>query len=652
MDSARKPTKVIQVAPEYAPALHPADVKRQCAFFKEETGADVNPVMRGSKVASFQFFGSGQSVDAAVAAVNKWMADVRPKTGASAAWAKMPAFDHAKWYQEQVAQKDAERREQFKGEAPPGLEYRVTVPWPKELLEASESNKPIDFFGHKLEKLNPIRTEEEVYINLLPQVKPAWQVEIQGHREQNIQRAEERYKNMIRKIITKVTSGSSTCFIVLDDSEGDQVVMADREEDAYIPRLIVSKKRQRETGSFRNNPLDELQSAQLAAEIARALDTIRYERGAFGLFIHLGGLRLRGLSSETKTGDTSSLSTFRNFIEGRGLLQTQKRLATFDKGKHLLEHLMRSDALLEPVKPGDSVFGIVPHSLQETPPTFRASFVLEDPDRRVPETFVLRKNPPQTQKRTGQAHHIVVQVHWTPDEDGHFEKLPPHFYRLGIGQGPKQNINVTLLELSESRGWCFDLESMDAIPNKFVNPAILGFAEGVKLDPKCCEPTSTKPFATCRPSPSTKIVFSRLDRIYAFGIKDTSYRVEATAMWYPKATVPCWGLTVSHMEWKAHLAELETLSPGGGAQWGQGNLVKLFFPEDGISSRANARSSSTTGPGNGLKLLVEKLMELSKIVKAALGETEPTAPSQPRQQPGRRLGDGLEEAIRLIDLGN
>jgi hypothetical protein len=45
---------------------------------------------------------------------------------------------------------------------------------------------------------------------------------------------------------------------------------------------------------------------------------------------------------------------------------------------------------------------------------------------------------------------FVVQVDWTDDEEGRYEKGTPRFYRLEPGKGgPKKNMDVNLLELGE-----------------------------------------------------------------------------------------------------------------------------------------------------------------------------------------------------------
>lgn len=120
-------------------------------------------------------------------------------------------------------------------------------------------------------------------------------------------------------------------------------------------------------------------------------------------------------------------------------------------------------------------------------------------------------------------------------------------------------------------------------------------------------------FALWNQSPSINIFTVRLDKIYTFGVKKTGYRVEAIAMWYPRKGEPCWGLTVHHRDWAQHLGELERLPPGSGAEWV--DPVKTFFPDNGTSSKVTV-DSEHLAQGNGTALLIDKLMQLSKIVNS------------------------------------
>jgi hypothetical protein len=121
-----------------------------------------------------------------------------------------------------------------------------------------------------------------------------------------------------------------------------------------------------------------------------------------------------------------------------------------------------------------------------------------------------------------------------------------------------------------------------------------------------------------------KLRNSRLDKVYNFGIQDCCYKVELVSTWYPDQKIPCWGLNVRHKGWADHLAELEYLQPGEGASWGN-DIISAFLPDDGSMSittqedvpdlsRLHLDSRHEAPPRPGIKLLISKLMALSKII--------------------------------------
>jgi hypothetical protein len=137
--------------------------------------------------------------------------------------------------------------------------------------------------------------------------------------------------------------------------------------------------------------------------------------------------------------------------------------------------------------------------------------------------------------------------------------------------------------------------------------------------------SSTENFAEWDSTPTVKrhLVTGRSDSIYCFGMKDTCYKVELTAMWYPQQQKPVWGLAVRHTEWATHLAELERLSVGRRADWG--DTISTFFPADGQMSAYTAETedigmgrlniNDNAAAGNGLRVLVESLLKLSEIAE-------------------------------------
>ena len=85
---------------------------------------------------------------------------------------------------------------------------------------------------------------------------------------------------------------------------------------------------------------------------------------------------------------------------------------------------------------------------------------------------------------------------------------------------------------------------------------------------------------------------------------------------------PVWGLSVRHLDWASHLAELECLPIGNRANWG--DTMATFFPKnedeqlslDDLSLEDNHASTSV----NGLSSLAKKLLELSDVVSSVTNE--------------------------------
>lgn len=195
----------------------------------------------------------------------------------------------------------------------------------------------------------------------------------------------------------------------------------------------------------------------------------------------------------------------------------------------------------------------------------------------------------------------------------------------------KVHIYHNQLMTSRSRAWSFAMESMTLLLRSAVPPVLTGFAERTVIK-RGYSVTSTQTFAEWDSSPSINMLLltERSEKIYSFGIQDTCYKAELTAMWYPGHSMPCWGLAVRHTEWATHLAELERLQTGHRADWG--NTISTFLPEDGGCS---VRSEEDTNfhfdrlnlndgverpqrslPCEGIRTLVNILLQLSEIVSS------------------------------------
>jgi hypothetical protein len=179
---------------------------------------------------------------------------------------------------------------------------------------------------------------------------------------------------------------------------------------------------------------------------------------------------------------------------------------------------------------------------------------------------------------------------------------------------------------------------MTPILKKLASPALIGFAEGVKLK-RDYRLDSNEPFWQQKKAANLTHKYYRLEKIYSFGIRRTSYKIELVGIWYPGHKIPCWGLNIRHSEWATHLAELERLVLGRGANWG--DAISTFLPDDGISAPPpedeedhvprlgdlNLRSLGLTveaPPRDGIRLLLDKMMQLSIII-SELPDTSRTA---------------------------
>lgn len=90
----------------------------------------------------------------------------------------------------------------------------------------------------------------------------------------------------------------------------------------------------------------------------------------------------------------------------------------------------------------------------------RGTWVFHDPNARIVNTQVFNRHPgrpgPQKQESNEKTKAaptyslIVVQIDWTDDEEGVYEKMEPRYFQLRPGHaGPKQNMDIKLLELGE-----------------------------------------------------------------------------------------------------------------------------------------------------------------------------------------------------------
>lgn len=164
--------------------------------------------------------------------------------------------------------------------------------------------------------------------------------------------------------------------------------------------------------------------------------------------------------------------------------------------------------------------------------------------------------------------------------------------------------------------------------------AIHRFADEVQIRPNY-DIASKLPFVDFNARSSLRLLTGRLDKMYTFDIKKTGYKVNLSSLWYPGANVPCWGLNVYHNDWRSLLATTEQMRPGERGAWS--NTLGTFLPDDGLFCNPNASETPpkvdpTTGqplPGDGIRLLTTKLMELSQVIYQSDSAGAPDYPAIP-----------------------
>lgn len=461
-----------------------------------------------------------------------------------------------------------------------------------------------------------------MYITLLPVHDGIWEIKILGAQMDNIMTAKAQLQTVIHQVQTDTTGLQHTLDIVLDEREGLDVVIEVAElwwpnhNDRLVPRLLPNPMMDTPRG-FQLDSLDFRQLKQIKSSFQAALEAVRSRKGCYDFAVRLGCL---ALSSKKVTEMTPYTVNKEHFIKGMSVmfrLDVKKWLADHTMGNQILRAIMSAEHLLEPTKSA-GYYGRLPKSLRETQPVFRGMWVFSDPS--VAGPLQERHAGRPSTSSTTEAPLVVVQVDWTDDEGGLYEKGTPRYYRPEQGKKvPKMHMDINLLELGKSRGWHFALESLIPVSPTTVSPLLRDFAARVRMRDGY-DVSSHEAFAVWDNTPTIKkcLITARSDIVYSFGIKKTSYKVEVTGMWYP-GQKPAWGLCVRHFEWATHLAELERLAMGHKATWG--DTVTTFLPDDGHSCHSaieeyREEDEEDEGARDGIRILTDKLSQLSTLVSS------------------------------------
>ncbi|KAA8625044.1 hypothetical protein TUN199_02461 [Pyrenophora tritici-repentis] len=628
----KRPNKVIPVPIEFRRRSQLRERDIIVNDVKTATGCEVIPQWDNGRIQEFGIVGSGAGLDKAVRYINEWISKGNTRSAESSAWAKMPAFHSGNWHYEEAEQRERERKQQFKEPVPEDTSHlsKVTIPWPVALLD--QEINPRDIFKNKLEALDAIRTNNDVYIILSPGPGKVWEIEILGEDIDKVVTAEAQVQTVIEKIQTDAAGFQHTFNIILDDREGLTIILEEAEpwwpkrHDRLVPRVprLLPHPLMDIPGAFRQDFLHYTQLEKLQSSFKASLEAVRYRKGSYDMAIRLGCLALSSKRAAGITpGTTVEKENFQRGIEGIFQLEVKRWLASDTMGTQILRALMSADHFLEPTKPA-GYYGRMPDSLKATQPMFRGTWVFHDP------SVVGGRS---STSNTTQTPLVIVQVDWTDDEGGLYEKGGPRYYRTEQGiNGPKVNMDINLLELGESRGWHFALESLVPVPAATVSPVLKVFARSVRMKDRY-DISSHEAFVVCDATPTIKkcLATSRSEIIYTFGIKKTSYKVEITGMWYPGDQL-AWGLCVRHLKWATHLAQLERLTMGNKVCWG--DTIGAFLPQDGQSCHSTADEDDENGEGeelgmgslelspgarDGIRILTDKLLQLSTMVSSVAG---------------------------------
>lgn len=546
-------------------------------------------------VTQFEVFGLSAKVQEVSKLIHEWVMSAHEKSTEAAAWAKKRACDLERQDISERRNHEALKREIFKGRVPDDTRamFKTTVKWDGRLQEKNIS--PKDVFGTDLSALNEIRMRDEVYIRPIDM----YTLEILGDSENLVETAELHLTNMILKARMHHFGASQPVHILLDESEGLAVCLRACESwwpfsitHRLVPFLVPDLSAR--PGDFRKDELHDSQISLIRENLKLSLAGIRFEKAHFLLSIRFGclamartqqpgtvaGSRLRSLPDTAEKHEFGK-DEFVRIVNDKVDCEAKSWAWSNEEGETVLARMKTAHHLLQPAGFLESS-GYVAEHLGEIRPMIRGIWVFKEPS-----TARIPAGRPNTAPAPSM---IMVQIDWVVDELGKYEKSTAVYYKLK-GARPIEHMDLKLLELSVGKAWQFSLLSMANMDRRVVPPVIDDFARRVQVDKSFDHRDTLRPVRIDNGlfgrNSKLQLQFSRLERVYQFGIKKTDYQVELYSMWYPGERAPCWGLNVTHQAWVDHLAELESLGLGEEASWGE-DAVPVFFPDDGRPSSLGA----------------------------------------------------------------
>jgi hypothetical protein len=177
-------------------------------------------------------------------------------------------------------------------------------------------------FGGKLERLDTLRVQDRVWVTLLQNDAGKWQIEIAGHELMDVATAREHFQTLLDQVVVDASGIQHAYNVILDEREGIQVELQQDEEwwpnhvDKVVPRLLPHQMMD-ESGSFRQDGVQEAHLLGIEAALKRGLDNVRHKKGAYDFVVRLGCLALDSKHvSVEKVGQTFTKDTFLKDING------------------------------------------------------------------------------------------------------------------------------------------------------------------------------------------------------------------------------------------------------------------------------------------------------------------------------------------------
>lgn len=338
----KKPNKVIPVPPEYrrqtlgregANLIYDIRVGANCHVVLQW---DKPPAFGGRYIIAFEIYGAGADVERGVSRINQWIFQAHVKSRDASAWAKIPAYNPDDWYYQQIEAKQNARKALFRGPVPPSdhpdaPKHAEVLDWPQMFSEDSLS--PRDVFGNKIERLDTLRMQDEVWFILDQDEAKKWKIVILGHGQSHVELAKEHLEAHLTQVRAETSGINYGCNVFLDRAEGNHVELQQNEEwwpnqvDRVVPRLLPGPSIMDEPGTFRRSPegLSAVHLSLAQSAIKLALDKVRGRKGSYDFAVRLGCIALKAKHvSEDKIGQTFKRDVFVRDIETKVELDVKK----------------------------------------------------------------------------------------------------------------------------------------------------------------------------------------------------------------------------------------------------------------------------------------------------------------------------------------